>query len=181
MSELPPQVNAWLVIFIGIWLQAVPFLLLGTIISSTLTAFLKPQALARFLPRQTALAVVVAGLAGIALPACECASVPTTKSLVRAGVPTAAALTFMVASPAINPVVIAATAVAYTVNPRMAVARFIAGLLAAVLIGLGWIWLGSPLPGLMTAPRDLPARRPADYMTTNRAPCPQWPRPSAAS
>ena len=41
MSELPPQVNAWLVIFIGIWLQAVPFLLLGTIISSTLTAFLK--------------------------------------------------------------------------------------------------------------------------------------------
>lgn len=70
-------------IFIGIWLQAVPFLLLGTIISSTLTAFLKPQALARFLPRQTALAVVVAGLAGIALPACECASVPTTKSLVR--------------------------------------------------------------------------------------------------
>mgnify|MGYP006869289926 FL=1 len=46
MSELPPQVNAWLVIFIGIWLQAVPFLLLGTIISSTLTAFLKPQALA---------------------------------------------------------------------------------------------------------------------------------------
>ena len=97
MSELPPQVNAWLVIFIGIWLQAVPFLLLGTIISSTLTAFLKPQALARFLPRQTALAVVVAGLAGIALPACECASVPTTKSLVRAGVPTAAALTFMVA------------------------------------------------------------------------------------
>lgn len=99
MSELPPQVNAWLVIFIGIWLQAVPFLLLGTIISSTLTAFLKPQALARFLPRQTALAVVVAGLAGIALPACECASVPTTKSLVRAGVPTAAALTFMVASP----------------------------------------------------------------------------------
>ena len=148
MSELPPQVNAWLVIFIGIWLQAVPFLLLGTIISSTLTAFLKPQALARFLPRQTALAVVVAGLAGIALPACECASVPTTKSLVRAGVPTAAALTFMVASPAINPVVIAATAVAYTVNPRMAVARFIAGLLAAVLIGLGWIWLGRPLRGV---------------------------------
>ena len=134
MSELPPQVNAWLVIFIGIWLQAVPFLLLGTIISSTLTAFLKPQALARFLPRQTALAVVVAGLAGIALPACECASVPTTKSLVRAGVPTAAALTFMVASPAIN--------------PRMAVARFIAGLLAAVLIGLGWIWLGRPLRGV---------------------------------
>ena len=148
MSELPPQVNAWLVIFIGIWLQAVPFLLLGTIISSTLTAFLKPQTLARFLPRRTALAVAVAGLAGIALPACECASVPTTRSLVRAGVPTAAALTFMVASPAINPVVITATAIAYTVNPRMAVARFIAGLLAAILIGLGWIWLGRPLRGV---------------------------------
>ena len=89
MSELPAQVNAWLVIFIGIWLQALPFLLLGTIISSALTAFLKPRTLARFLPRRTAMAVPVAGLAGIALPACECASVPTTRSLVRAGVPTA--------------------------------------------------------------------------------------------
>ena len=148
MSELPPQANAWLVIFVGIWLQALPFLLLGTVISSTLTAFLKPHTLARFLPRRTAMAVPVAGLAGTALPACECASVPTTRSLVRAGVPTAAALTFMVASPAINPVVITATAIAYPVNPMMALARFMAGLLAAVLIGLGWIWLGRPLRGV---------------------------------
>ena len=66
----------------------------------------------------------------------------------RAGVPTAAALTFMVASPTINPVVITATAIAYTVNPKMALARFMAGLLAAVLIGLGWIWLGRPLRGV---------------------------------
>ncbi|WCC79797.1 permease [Cutibacterium equinum] len=148
MSELPPQVNAWLVIAVGIWLQALPFLLLGTIISATLTAVLTPRALARFLPRRTALAVPVAGLAGIALPACECASVPTTRSLVRAGVPTAAALTFMAASPAINPVVITATAIAYTVHPTMALARFVAGLLAAILIGLGWIWLGRPLRGV---------------------------------
>ena len=54
----------------------------------------------------------------------------------------------MVASPAINPVVITATAIAYTVNPKMALARFMAGLLAAVLIGLGWIWLGRPLRGV---------------------------------
>lgn len=148
LPTLPVQANAWLVIFLGIWLQALPFLLLGTVISSALTAFVPPRALARFIPRRAGLAVPMAGLAGIALPACECASVPTTRSLVRAGVPTAAALTFMVASPAINPVVITATAIAYTMNPRMALARFVAGLLAAILIGLAWSRLGTRLRGV---------------------------------
>ncbi|GIH23627.1 hypothetical protein Aph01nite_19370 [Acrocarpospora phusangensis] len=51
----------------------------------------------------------------------------------------AAALAFLLASPAINPVVVVATVVAFPGQPMMAVARFGASLVVAVLAG--WVWL----------------------------------------
>jgi uncharacterized membrane protein YraQ (UPF0718 family) len=55
------------------------------------------------------------------------------------GVTPAAALAFLLASPAINPVVVVATAVAFPGKPMMAVARFVASLTVSVLVG--WFWL----------------------------------------
>uniref|UniRef100_UPI000DD3BD20 permease n=1 Tax=Glycomyces dulcitolivorans TaxID=2200759 RepID=UPI000DD3BD20 len=80
----------------------------------------------------------VAGVAGAVLPACECASVPVAGALVRRGVAPAAAFTFMLASPAINPIVVVSTFVAFPGNPQMVAARVSASLLAAVTIG--WLW-----------------------------------------
>jgi uncharacterized membrane protein YraQ (UPF0718 family) len=56
----------------------------------------------------------------------------------------AAALAFLLSAPAINPVVLTATAVAFPRNPEMALARFLASLLAAC--AMGWLWqrLGRP-------------------------------------
>jgi uncharacterized protein len=82
--------------------------------------------------------VPVAGLAGIALPGCECASVPLARRLIGQGVPDAAALTFLLAAPAVNPVVLVATAVAFPGEPRMALARFVASLATACVTG--WLW-----------------------------------------
>jgi uncharacterized membrane protein YraQ (UPF0718 family) len=50
-----------------------------------------------------------------------------------------AALTFLLAAPAINPVVMIATAVAFPGQPEMVLGRFVASLLVAVLVG--WVWL----------------------------------------
>ena len=55
-----------------------------------------------------------------------------------AGTPPAAALTFLLAAPAINPVVLAATAVAFPGNGRLVFARFAASLLAAIAVGSWW-------------------------------------------
>ena len=81
----------------------------------------------------------VAALAGMAIPACECASVPVGQSLMRRGVAPSHALVFLLASPAINPVVLVATAVAFNGNPMMVWARFAASLAAACVVG--WIWM----------------------------------------
>ena len=74
--------------------------------------------LPRFLPDRPALAVPVAAVAGAALPGCECGSVPIAGRLVSRGVPPAAASTFLLSAPAINPVVLVATAVAFPGRPR---------------------------------------------------------------
>jgi uncharacterized protein len=84
----------------------------------------------------------VAAAAGVALPGCECGSVPIAARLVASGVTPAAALAFLLSAPAINPIVLAATAVAFPGEPAMVFARLLASLAAAVAMGLLWIALG---------------------------------------
>lgn len=138
-----PAVGAWLTVWVGICVQAVPFLVLGVSVSGALTAFVPATALAAIVPRSPTAAVAAAGISGVVLPGCECASVPVSRSLMSAGVPSAPALTFLLAAPAVNPVVLVATAVAFPGQPMMAIARFIASVLAAWMVGWLWIALGN--------------------------------------
>ncbi len=133
-----PAVQTWSTIFVSIVVQAVPFLVLGVLLSAAITAYVPPSFFARVLPRSPALSVPVAGAAGVVLPGCECASVPVAGSLVARGVTPAAAFAFLLSAPAINPVVLVSTAVAFPGQPRVVLARFLASLATAVLVG--WVW-----------------------------------------
>ncbi|MEU1948624.1 permease [Streptomyces sp. NPDC020125] len=132
-------VAAWRTVFTAIVIQGVPFLLLGTLVSAAISAFVPAWVFTRVLPRNPALAVPVAGVAGAVLPGCECASVPVAGSLMRRGVTPAAALAFLLSAPAINPIVLMATYVAFPGNPWMVAARLVASLLTSVV--MGWLWL----------------------------------------
>ncbi|OMC56565.1 hypothetical protein A5747_07215 [Mycobacterium sp. IS-836] len=126
-------------VFCGVFVQALPFLGLGVLVSGLIAVFVPPERLVRWLPRRPASAVVAAGLAGAALPGCECGSVPVARRLFGdGGAAGAAALTFMLAAPAINPVVVVATAVAFPGQPKMVIARVGASLLTALVMGLVW-------------------------------------------
>ncbi|MGZ4525436.1 MAG: permease [Mycobacterium sp.] len=132
-------------VFCGVFVQAIPFLVLGVVLSGLIAVFVSPERLARWLPRSPAMAVLAAGAGGAALPGCECGSVPVARRLFGDGRATgAAALTFMLAAPAINPVVLVATAVAFPGAPRMVVARMGASLLTAVIMGWAWSRWGRP-------------------------------------
>ncbi|MFF4657843.1 permease [Streptomyces sp. NPDC001381] len=133
-----PPVAAWWTVFTAVVVQGVPFLLLGTVVSAAIGAFVSERALGRLLPRNPALAVPVAGVAGAVLPGCECASVPVAGSLMRRGVAPAAALAFLLSAPAINPVVLVATSLAFPARPEMVLARLLASLGTAVV--MGWLW-----------------------------------------
>ena len=147
-----PRVGAFTTVFIAIVMQAIPFLVLGVLISSAIVAFVPRDLAARALPKSNVLAVPLAGAAGMALPGCECASVPVANGMMRKGVAPAAALTFLLAAPAINPIVLAATWVAFPTNHTMVLARLVASLAAAVAMGWLWVALGRRewirLPGI---------------------------------
>lgn len=137
-----PAVQAWRTVCLAITVQALPFLLLGTTLSGAINAFVPADLFARVLPKRAAVAVPVAGAAGVVLPGCECASVPVANSLIRRGVTPAAAFAFLLSAPAVNPVVLTATAVAFPGNPAMVAARLLASLATAAVMGWLWLWRG---------------------------------------
>jgi uncharacterized membrane protein YraQ (UPF0718 family) len=149
-----PNVATAATIFCGIFVQAIPFLALGVVISGLVATFVSAERLRRWLPRRPSAAIVTAGVGGAVLPGCECGSVPVARRLFGEGAVGAAALTFMLAAPAINPVVLVSTAVAFPGQPKMVIARCAASLLTAVIMGALWArfgrdtWITRRLPKL---------------------------------
>lgn len=140
-------------IFVSILLQALPFLVLGVVLSGAIVAFVPSSFWQRAFPKRPAAAVGVAACSGAVLPGCECASVPVASSLMRRGVAPAAALAFLLSAPAINPVVMASTWVAFPNNPELVLARFLASLATSVVVGLLWLRFGRS--DLLSLPRRL--------------------------
>ncbi|MBV6697765.1 permease [Kitasatospora aureofaciens] len=143
--------RAWRTLLVAIVVQGVPFLVLGTVVSAAIAAFVPARVFTRVLPKNPALAVPVAGIAGAVLPGCECASVPVAGSLMKRGVAPAAALAFLLSAPAVNPVVLAATAIAFPGRPEMVLARLVASLLTAVV--MGWLWVAFGRPEWLRLPK----------------------------
>jgi uncharacterized membrane protein YraQ (UPF0718 family) len=136
-------VRTFFVIFGSLLIQALPFVMLGALAAALVEVFVPIGTLERLghLPRP--LQLPAAALAGLAFPICECGSVPVARRLMQRGLMPSAAVTFMLAAPVINPVVIASTVVAFRGRSSMwAVVggRFALGLLVAVAVG--WV-LGS--------------------------------------
>lgn len=134
MFQIP--VNTIINVFLGIILQAVPFLLIGVLLSSAIQVFIPQNAIERRFPKSIGMGMLVAILSGFCLPVCDCASIPIFRSLVRKGIPLPVAITFMTATPVINPVVILSTYYAFSGNLTIVTGRVCLGIIAAVIIGL---------------------------------------------
>lgn len=123
-------------VFLGTYLQALPFLLLGILLSSAIQVFVPAGLLQRIFPKNLLGGMLFGVLGGFVLPVCDCASIPVFRSLVRKGVPLPAAVTFMISAPIINPVVMLSTYYAFGGNVRIMLVRMGFGIVCSVLIGL---------------------------------------------
>jgi uncharacterized membrane protein YraQ (UPF0718 family) len=139
-----PERIAWLqnflIVFGSLLIEATPFILLGAFVSAAIEVFVPTSTMAQLgrLPRP--LQLPAAALAGIALPVCECGSVPVARRLASKGLAPSAAVTFMLAAPILNPVVVASTFVAYRGRDSlwvMVLGRMGLGFLVAVAVG--WV------------------------------------------
>ncbi len=121
--------------FLGIFIEAAPFLLLGTVTSGLIEAFVSREMVARILPQNRFLSTMLGGLLGFAFPVCECGVVPVARRLLTKGLPVSVAISFLLAAPIMNPIVLGSTLAAFGWGPVF-VGRFVIGLLVAVGVGL---------------------------------------------
>ena len=132
-------VCAWLEllgrVFISILVQAVPFLLIGVIVSSVMQEIISTETLIRIFPKKSGLGFVMAVLIGAFFPVCDCAIVPVASRLIKKGVPLPCAITFMLAAPLVNPIVIASTYYAFPTQPSIMVLRVFFGVVVALSVG----------------------------------------------
>lgn len=134
-----PALQTWAAMFVAIFVQALPFLLLGVVLAAGISVLLSERVIRRVVPANQTYAVPVASVAGIGLVGCECASVPIASSVMRKGVGAPAAMAFLLSAPAVNPVVVVSTLVAFPGMPEMALARFLGSFLVSLLVG--WLWV----------------------------------------
>jgi uncharacterized membrane protein YraQ (UPF0718 family) len=138
----PVVLRTWTTVFVAIVVQALPFLVLGVLVSGAITALVSPAVLERLLPRSAVLAVPSAALAGAALLGCECASVPIAGRLCARGGAAGCGAGVHAGRSRGEPVVLVATAVAFPGQPQMVAARFCGSLLTSVTVGLLWSRVG---------------------------------------
>lgn len=125
--------------FLSILLEGLPFLLGGAILSGVLEEFLPQSRMTRLLPKNPRTAILVSGLLGVVFPVCECGIVPVVRRLLRKGLPVSCGVTYMLAAPIVNPLVILSTLAAFRGQGawEMTILRFALGLSVAILVG--WV------------------------------------------
>lgn len=124
-------------IFISILIEAIPFILIGVILSGIIQMFVSEEMIARIMPKNRFLAVLFGALAGVLFPACECGIIPITRRLLLKGVPLHAGVAFMLTAPIINPIVLFSTFIAF--GNRWSVVFYRGGLALAVSVIIGII------------------------------------------
>jgi len=132
----PPDWSLLLTIFQSVLLEALPFVLIGVLVSALIEVFISQDLIHRFLPKNRLISLVAACLLGLLFPLCECGIVPVVRRLIKKGVPLSAGIAFMLATPIINPVVITSTAMAFAHRPQMVAQRLLGGFLVALTVGL---------------------------------------------
>jgi uncharacterized membrane protein YraQ (UPF0718 family) len=146
-----PEVSNFLLVFGSLLVEAVPFILLGAIVSAAIEVFVPGRYFERLARLPGTLQLPASGLAGFVFPVCECGSVPVARRLAQKGLSPSSAITFMLAAPIVNPVVIASTVVAYRGRESlwpMVLGRTALGLLCAIAVG--WV-VGSRRSDLVPA------------------------------
>lgn len=110
-------ISTFSTVFLGIFIEAAAFLMLGSVASGLIEVFLRPDDMARLMPRNPIAAAGVGSLLGLVFPVCECGVVPLARRMVRKGLPMSAAVSFLLAAPVFNPIVIASTLAAFGPSP----------------------------------------------------------------
>lgn len=149
-ADVWARFNTLTTIFLGIFIEAAAFLMLGVLMSAIIQVFVTPEMLERWIPKNRFGATAVGALMGLVFPVCECGSVPAARRLMAKGAPVPLGVAFLLAAPVINPVVIASTWVAFDGDVWIVAGRVGLTLLIAMAVAL--VFSFHPAPTTLLAP-----------------------------
>jgi uncharacterized membrane protein YraQ (UPF0718 family) len=129
------QLSYAFTLFISLFLVSLPSLLAGILVSSGLLAFVDRHQLVAKFPRNRILGAIVGSSLGMLVPVCLYGNLPVTRRLLVQGVPLSAAVSFLVAAPTVNPIVIAITWQAFPHSLRLVFLRVLLAWLTGIVIG----------------------------------------------
>jgi uncharacterized membrane protein YraQ (UPF0718 family) len=122
-------------IFLSIFLEGLPFILIGVLVSSLIHEFVNENTLWKLTPKNPFLSIPMATLFGLILPICECGIVPIARRLIEKKLPVYTAFTFLLAAPIVNPVTIISTYIAFGDDWGITLTRLSLGAGIAVVMG----------------------------------------------
>lgn len=122
--------------FLAVIVEALPFMLIGSLAGGLIEVFVPIALIDKVFRQRPIRAIFLAGGLGLLVPVCECAIIPVIRRLLGKGVPFSAAITFLLAGPIVNPIVLWSTAIAYSYNWQAVLIRLGSGYAIAVTVGM---------------------------------------------
>ena len=136
--NLPNRAQDFLTLTSSVIIEAIPFVILGVLLSVLIQVWVPKKILIRYLPKHPLLRRASISCMGMFLPVCECGNVPLARGLIAQGFTVAESLTFLLAAPILNPITAYTTHQAFGGDNTILVARLVGGFLVANIIG--WIF-----------------------------------------
>jgi len=149
-AALPAALQDGVTLAVSVFIESLPFIVLGVLLSVVVQVWLPAKWIERALPKTPWLRRMLLSLLGIFLPVCECGNVPLARGLVSRGLSPAESITFLLAAPILNPVTIITTYQAFGWDHGILVARILGGFVIANLVG--WVFSRHPEPHSVLTP-----------------------------
>ncbi len=138
-SKYNDMAKDFILTFTAIFYEALPFIVLGVWIAGILQEYLPQSLVARVMPRRRGLSIFIGGMLGLIFPMCDCGIIPIMRRLLRKGLPLSCCISYLLAGPIINPVVILSTLAAFRGNASHGNMQMDAWLITSLRIGMGYL------------------------------------------
>ena len=149
--SLPTRLQDGLTLSISVLIESLPFVVLGVLLSIVVQVWVPPGVIERWMPRAAWARRAVLSLLGMLIPVCECGNVPFARGLMMRGFGVSETMTFLIAAPIVNPIVIITTHQAFGFDDGILIARLLGGYAVANLIG--WLYSRHPDPDALLTDR----------------------------
>ncbi|MGL5033306.1 MAG: permease, partial [Microcystaceae cyanobacterium] len=136
MIQLPEVSSDVITLFLSQIFLSFPFLLAGILVSSFLLVFVDEHKLVARFPRNRLLASLLGSVLGLILPVGQLGVIPIARRLLLQGAPTSLSISFLIAAPTLNFIVIADTLQGLSTQPRLGFLRLFLTWLMAMIVAL---------------------------------------------